>query len=73
MVDRTWAFDAIANRRVRGVKWLSVTLLLLEDLAVSVKGLEDLENAEDAGVPEWEVWENTDGVRDRDSEVTKDI
>jgi len=50
-----------------------VTLLLLEDLAVCVKGLEDLENAEDAGVPQREVWENTDGVRDRDSEVTKDI
>jgi hypothetical protein len=50
-----------------------VTLLLLEDLAVCVEGLEDLENAEDAGVPERDLWENTDGVRDRDSEVTKDI
>jgi hypothetical protein len=50
-----------------------VTLLLLEDLVVCVKGLEDLENAEDAGVPERDLWENTDGVRDRDSEVTKDI
>ena len=50
-----------------------MTLLLLEDLEVRVKGLEDFENAEDAGVPEQDFWENTDGVRDRDSEVTKDI
>jgi hypothetical protein len=48
MVDNTssyMSFEAIANRRVRGVKCLSVTLL---------EPLEVLEAAEDAGVPERE-------------------
>jgi len=70
MDDRTWAFDAIANHRVHGVKWLSVTL---EALEVCAKDLEDLENAEDAGVPERDLWENTDGVRDQDPKLTKNI
>ena len=62
MAARTWAFDPIASRRVLGVKWRSVTLLLLEALEV-VEGLEDLENAEDAGVPERDLWEIMDGAR----------
>ena len=40
-----WVFEVIANRRVWAVKCLSVTLL------------ETLKCAEDAGVPEQELWE----------------
>ena len=71
MEDRTWAFDAITNRRVHGVNWPSVTLLLLA-LEVSFWALEDLENTEDAGVPEWDLWENMDGIWDWDCELTMD-